>query len=937
MMEKRTSCSRESQDYDRRYSFASTIPSQSSGSLSRVAPSNTIREGGERSESRGENILSTPPRTPLHEPENIFADPRDDTRPSSRAESSDFGSEDMTINQRNSLALSVPRSLSPTISVADGGWGYRHSLSLTRSASPSVSASSIGLRRSNTAATDATQTTTNSSTLYSIPSHISGLSSHPASIRSIAPVRPRFDYSGHQQTLSMGGSELGGSEIGDIGEGDPFIDSYEVPVADGFAPHAQRPPPSSAASDNGSFGSLPPPYTQYPGFATPKPEDEIDLGVSVQPIITVSEVGMGPGPAIQVDDGGRIRRRRESRRTMPLMAGTAGVAGMQSMSDHPGGSDPEISPSGAHKEWHQRRILGGRAWVLLLGGLLSLLIGIAVGLGVGLGIGQRNSRNGYVTSQSVIDLPNLDPSNTSLTSSFTTATKWRPTPEQTAPPKSDPDGKYPDIPVGEALVNPIELKTLDAACAVTRNSVGSPDYFRQGSNGLWSCSLPEGRPMMWDVGEWPASLAHAELSKIHSVPDTLTCAEWENGLWGSYLLSSEEGEYARDKRNVVFETPTGERVWYAAEHGWREGMVNPSFYRQPLAFRNVTWRYDPTTNTHSKRDSNGTTPLTTLSYNFGILYNKTVILRETTMIETHNTGGENSNKNGNGSELLPKEKVWMCIWEKTLLEVELMINEPSISALKATAQSHNPGNDTDSEDEDGDGILTTITVGLPLTTPTPSSTASPTADLGAPAPVSPPKPSDGNLHGNLSQIGKHFQFGLPGPPGSGAPPGTPSTGKRNIQKRATPKGPRHFSKKIYMKESRPTPDRLRRVLGIDRTDLDPDGRAVPGNVRCRKMLVMDDGGLVEFKPEGEEVVSVILSEEFSDPTLAAILRRSKVMRGRNVVGGEWEGLTDEERAALTDREKYEIRRDSESKVRRDLEDKLQGFPADTGCSCTWES
>ncbi|KAI5815809.1 hypothetical protein BZA77DRAFT_247920 [Pyronema omphalodes] len=605
-----------------------------------------------------------------------------------------------------------------------------------------------------------------------------------------------------------------------------------------------------------------------------------------------------------------------------------------------------MSPLGAHKEWHQRRIFGGRAWVLLLGGLLSLLIGIAVGLGVGLGIGQRNSRNGYVTSQTVIDLPNLDPSNTSLTSSFTTATKWRPTPEQTAAPRSDPDGKYPDIPVGEALINPIELKTLDTACALTRNSIGSPDYFEQGSAGLWSCSLPEGKPMLWDVDEWPASLAHAELSKIHSVPDTLTCAEWENGLWGSYLLSSEEGEYARDKRNLVFETPAGERVWYAPDHGWREGMVNPSFYRQPLAFRNVTWRYDPTTNTHSKRDSNGTNPLTTLSYNFGILYNKTVILRETTMIETHNTGATNSNKNGNGSELLPKEKVWMCIWEKTLLEVELMINEPSISALKkATAQSFNPGNDTDSEDEDGDGILTTIIVGLPSTTPTPSSTASPTADLGAPAPMpSPPKPTDGNLHGNLSQIGKHFQFGLPvgGGGGRGGSP-TPSNPKTNLQKRATPKGPRHFSKKIYMKESRPTPDRLRRVLGIDRTDLDPDGKTVPGNITCRKMIVLDDGGLAEFKPEGEEVVDVILSEEFSDPALAAILRRSndQVMRGRrrrSAVGGEWEGLTDDEKAALTDREKYEIRRrDAESKVRRDLEDKMQGFPADTGCSCTWES
>jgi len=349
------------EDEFRRFSFTSSVvPQRGSVVFNRVA---SVREP--------ENAFETPPGTSYHEPENIFATPTN-SRPNSSygslADVGEFGA-DATSTHRGSLTLSVSRSLSP-ISVADGGWGqfgtYHRSVSLSRSATPSISATSssgsIGLRRSNTANT---HTTSNSSTLYSIPSQTSELSSPPSPIHSIAPIRPRFDYGGHQQTLSIGGSELD--------EADPFGDGFEVPVGDGFAPHAQRPVTSSVASDSGSFGSLPPPYTQYPGYIAPKPEDsEIDLGVAVM------EPVAGSGVPSAEDEG--MRRRRESRRVAPIGGGIP-----------EGGNDVDRDASGAAKEWHQKKLLGSRGWLVVLAAIVALLIGIAVGLGVGLGIAHKSN------------------------------------------------------------------------------------------------------------------------------------------------------------------------------------------------------------------------------------------------------------------------------------------------------------------------------------------------------------------------------------------------------------------------------------------------------------------------------------------------------------------------------------------------------------------
>jgi hypothetical protein len=203
------------------------------------------------------------------------------------------------------------------------------------------------------------------------------MSGPPSPVHSVAPVRPQFDYGGHQQTLSIAGSELD--------EGDPFGDSFEMPVGDGFAPHAQRPHTSSAVSHisrTGSFGSLPPPYTQYAGHTSPKPEDgeEGDLGVVRA---SVSDSGVGEG----------VQRRRSRRvgaaAVVPLPVGNGVVPNANADANANANAN---DTSGADKEWRNKRLFGGRLWIIVLAGIIALLVGIAVGLGVGLGIGLQKAK-----------------------------------------------------------------------------------------------------------------------------------------------------------------------------------------------------------------------------------------------------------------------------------------------------------------------------------------------------------------------------------------------------------------------------------------------------------------------------------------------------------------------------------------------------------------
>ncbi|KAA8905053.1 hypothetical protein FN846DRAFT_779156 [Sphaerosporella brunnea] len=620
-----------------------------------------------------------------------------------------------------------------------------------------------------------------------------------------------------------------------------------MPVGDGFAPHSQRPPISSAASHishTGSFGSLPPPYTQYPGHISPKPEDdEVDLGAA-RPFASQLDPGasMGDGEA----------RRRRSRR---VVAGAVVEVPDADAVSVGGGSDPHANDeSGAVKEWKDKRLFGGRLWVIILAGLAALLVGIAVGLGVGLGIGLQKAK--AAASSSIA----------------TTTTNYQPSPENTSPPTSEPNNLYPDIPTGKTAISPLKLKAFNNECKISSNKSSTPDIFSQGSNGLWSCNIPNQKPLMWDVLDWPASLASAQLSKLGTVPPTLTCAQWEGGLWGGYLISSVEGEYQQDQKNTVYITQDNQTVLYASSR-FREGLQDPAFYRQPLAFLNVTWQPDPSV-PNRKRDA-GT--INSLSYNFGTLYNKTVILKESTMIETFNSRGSNPGRYGNGSEFVAGDKVWMCTWEKTLLEVEIMVNEHSLAVTNKGNTAH--AADSRKTYNDDDNGTTTITVSANTGTvsfPPPfrsssASTSQPSGTFSFPA--SPTVP-----HGH------HPRPPPPPPPPpspSPQPPRPPSETdvtvvvsedfefvgdmRRIRQKRdgSSPgNGPRCYPKKVKIKEYRPTPNRLRQVLGIDLTDADPTGQGIPGRVYCRKFIAQDDGGLQAYPSKRGEVVEVELKEDY---------------------------------------------------------------------------
>ena len=192
-------------------------------------------------ESDRGNVFDTPPRSPSLESENVFATPIN-SRPNSMRSLEDEYDDGLSLHgSGSSLSLSGSRSLSP-LPVADG-WGgshlmHRRSVSLSRSATPSLSAGT--LRRSDTANTH----TTNASSILSS----SRASAAPSSLRSIAPARPRFDYGGHQQTLSINGSELE--------DNDPFEQLLELDdvVLDGAGP---TPPPSEVGREAAQHQTTP--------------------------------------------------------------------------------------------------------------------------------------------------------------------------------------------------------------------------------------------------------------------------------------------------------------------------------------------------------------------------------------------------------------------------------------------------------------------------------------------------------------------------------------------------------------------------------------------------------------------------------------------------------------------------------------------------------
>ncbi|KAI5788395.1 hypothetical protein EDC01DRAFT_163273 [Geopyxis carbonaria] len=690
---------------------------------------------------------------------------------------------------RNSFSLSLPRSPSP-IPVADGHRGsyYAHnrSLSLSRSVTPSLSTSSEytgpTLNRSNTTGTS------NSSTLYSIPSHMSQISSPPSPLQAIPSQRPQFNYNGHQQTLSIHDSELDEVE-------DPFIDGFVVPVGDGFAPHrVPRGPSSSAASDVGTI-SLPPPYTQYAELQAPKPEHGVGI------IAMRSAHSSGNSASSILGDSEGQRQSRGAGVVLPAIG--VGVADGQGVGTGAGagaGAENESGAdhSGAHKEWKEKKWMGGRIWVMVASGLVALLVGLAVGLGVGLGIG-------YKKGSSSSDL------SPSLSTTYTATASIVPAPENTGPPTFDRDNNFIPIPEGPSFISPLQLDSYSSSCAIVADDPSAPDFFKQGSGSLWACGIPKSKPLLWNFVPLPGNLSGKQLSDLNSDPKPIACAEYSKGRWGGYSISSETGENAQEK-DIVWVDQEGQKVLYAGPAGWREGMQGPAFWKEPLTL------FDPSTDVgHSKRSDLGNS---SLSYRFGILYTKTVILREKSLITAYeeNKPLDQIEKNETDPILADGEVVWMCEWEKTLLEVEIMVREPSIAVTQKGRKIHGmEGTDLNDDDD----RKTTITIG-------PSSFPTFTSQSSSQPPPPPPPP-----------------FESPPPAYPSASPSIEEEDDDNptrLRRRGSIP-PRDYPNKIKMSEYRPSKIRLKDVQGIDRTEGDNDPRVKYGNIKCTKMVVVPGGGL----------------------------------------------------------------------------------------------
>ncbi|TGZ81453.1 hypothetical protein EX30DRAFT_395599 [Ascodesmis nigricans] len=630
------------------------------------------------------------------EPENVFATPTN-SRPASSIGSymvvDGFGGRSQTMQMEDDVnAIPVADGMRPSfrhsVVYPSGSSGWSGSIQ-SQISSEGSEFSGGSLNRSNTSGT-------NSSALYSLPSHLSQLSSPPSPLPEMAPVRPRHDYSQHQQTLSIGTS--------DLGDGDPFGDEYSIPVADGFVTHNHHhghyaPGGYVRPESTGStIASLPPPYTQYP-VVVPKPPGEERTAVAT---------GLAPiRPA-----NSTITNRNGTITPVLLPPAPAVVTGADIP---PNNSGPEDDPSGAVKEMRRQKKVGALKIALIL--VASCILGLAVGLGAGLGIANKAK----VKSNSSHDpLP--------------TTADHAPSPEKTTEAKFD-SGVFPQIPTGPSVISPLETKIDKDGCELVSLSASMPEFFKDPA--IWSCHIPEHQPLLWNVLPLPANLNDARISSLKSDPTPLSHAEWDDGKWGGYIVTSKEGE-DQHKDHIVFVDSRGEIIEYPGSTGWREGMQGPAFWRQPLTYINET----------ILNNTSEQVPVEE-SYRFGIIYNKRVLLRESTLKQNyyHNTA-----RGGDGTKLAEGEVAWMCEWGNTLLEVEIYVNESSVAAQE-------PGDD-ESDLYDGldslfefVGMPTTITIGW-KNEPTPVSSA-----------PSSPLPAEGSASAvpDEEQVGLPQETSLPSP------------------------------------------------------------------------------------------------------------------------------------------------------------------------------
>ncbi|RPB01968.1 hypothetical protein L873DRAFT_1674913, partial [Choiromyces venosus 120613-1] len=535
---------------------------------------------------------------------------------------------------------------------------------------------------------------------------------------------------------------------------------------------------------------------------------------------------------------------------MVIIAPVGGIGAGQVMGENGGGGSGGLGNlddgSGAAKEWKEKRWLGIKAKVIILGLGIGMMVLLSIGLGVGLGMGLRksSSSNGPVTSISLFPTTEMPPSS-----------------EETGPPVSDPNNTFPDIKTGMAVLTPLILSEISSGCAVTPQDQSSPNFFNLGADLLWSCQNSPDKPLVWRFDPFPPKPSGVDMGTFPSHPDFLKGAEYGDGSWGGYMLSSLEGIIKFDDDGDMIIKDGNGQVEYSDGPGWRDGAQNPLFWHIPLAYYNTT--VTPIINKRLRIRANNSSPVGKFAnYKFGILYNKTVVLKQSAIDQTLAVlkNPEGTLKFADGTALGEGEIVWKCVWEKTLLDVEISINQPSLACLPKGFEggSGPPGHGDDNcgwGDGRGDsGGFYDDRGALP--------TESPSGDPSGP-PGGPPQSSFSA--GNGDQFDPSVTaLAIPTPTSLNSTAGSTDGYKFSDipiaakVKRGGPTLP--YPLKITIEETRPTSKRLRRVMGMDLTDADPYGYDKLGEVKCTQMVVTRLGGLREFTDANGEGL-VILKEQ----------------------------------------------------------------------------
>ncbi|PWW79705.1 hypothetical protein C7212DRAFT_288949 [Tuber magnatum] len=570
-----------------------------------------------------------------------------------------------------------------------------------------------------------------------------------------------------------------------------------------------------------------------------------------QPPLKPEERGIAADVQSNPDSGFSIGEDAASRRDsrVVILPSTRGIDAGQVTGVGGGRPDYLDDRSGAAKEWKEKRWLGIKARIIVFGLGIGLIVLLAVGLGVGLGMGLRKSSSTTVPVTSISSFPS-------------TVAEMPPSSEETGPPISDPDNAFPDIKTGMAVLTPLILSEVSSDCPIEPQDRSSPVFFELGSTLLWSCENSPDKPLVWRFDHFPPESSRVKMNTFPSHPEFLLGAEYGAGSWGGYMLSSLEGLMKFDDDwNIVKDDNSQEE--YSAEPGWRDGAQNPLFWHVPLAYYNSSIAI----NKRLKLRSNNSAPVGKFAnYRFGILYDKTVVLKQNSIDQTlavlKNTRGPP--KFANGTALGEGEIVWKCVWEKTLLDVEISINQPSL-ARHPTGFGGGRG---PPDHRDGDGGL-----GDGRGSSDGFSDERGGALHGSPS-GDPPGPPGGPPPQNSFNPGNGGQFD---PPVTALAIPTPTELNNSVDstdgaykfsdipiagkiKREGPTLP--YPLKITVEETRPTSKRLRRVMGMDLTDADPRGLGKLGDVKCTQMVVTRLGGLREFVGANGEGL-VILKEQGS--------------------------------------------------------------------------